>query len=71
MTTKKAAEILAAKLECSKREYNSDIDCILRNCDDCKLCYDQGKARDQIEALQIAIKALSELDDAPHRVPEL
>lgn len=71
MTTKKAAEILSAKLECSKREYNSDIDCILRNCNDCKLCYDQGKAREQIEALQIAVNALSGLNGIPKRVPEL
>ena len=52
MTNKKAAKILAARIECKR--------CIYRNCDECELCYAQGTFKELIEAVVIAIKALEQ-----------
>jgi hypothetical protein len=59
MTNKEAIKMLTAKVECMQREISgTDIDCTLRNCDNCELCYAQGTIGEQIKALNIAISAL-------------
>ena len=59
MTREEAAKILVAKYECMKREIScTDLDCIYRACAECDLCYKQGTSGEQIEALEMAIKAL-------------
>ena len=59
MTNQGAIEMLTAKAECIRREASgTDIDCNLRNCDECDLCYKQGTMGDQMEALRVAISAL-------------
>lgn len=61
MTNQEAIKMLTAKVECMQRETSgTDIDCNLRNCDDCELCYAQGKTGEQREALNMAISALQE-----------
>ena len=59
MTNKEAIKMLTAKAECIRRETSgTDIDCNLRNCDECDLCYKQGTMGEQMEALGMAISAL-------------
>ena len=59
MKNREAIKMLTAKVECIRRETSgTDIDCNLRNCDDCKLCYAQGTTGEQREALNMAISAL-------------
>jgi len=59
MTNEEAQKMLIAKVECMKRETSGiDQDCNYRNCDECELCYAQGTIGDQIEALNMAVKAL-------------
>lgn len=59
MTNEEAQKMLIAKIECMKREASGiELDCIYRNCDECELCYAQGTTGDQIEALNMAVKAL-------------
>jgi len=59
MTNEEAQKMLIAKIECMKRETSGiELDCIYRNCDECELCYAQGTTGDQIEALNMAVKAL-------------
>lgn len=59
MNNEEAQKMLLAKVECMKRETSgTDLDCNLRNCDECDLCYEQGTTGDQIEALNMAVKAL-------------
>lgn len=59
MNNKEAQKMLIAKIECMKREASGiELDCIYRNCDECSLCYAQGTTGDQIEALNMAVKAL-------------
>lgn len=63
MTIKEAIEMLTAKAECLRRDASgTDVDCNLRNCDDCDLCYKQGTTGDQGEALGVAISALATID---------
>lgn len=63
MTNKEAIKMLTAKVECIRRETSgTDIDCDLRNCDDCELCYAQGTTGEQREALNVAISALQAQD---------
>ena len=41
-----------------KREISgTDIDCNLRRCDDCELCYAQGTCGEQIQAIEALINA--------------
>ena len=59
MNNEEAQKMLIAKIECMKRETSGiDQDCNYRNCDECELCYAQGTTGDQIEALNMAVKAL-------------
>ena len=59
MTSEETIKMLTAKVECMKRESSGiDQDCNYRNCDECKLCYEQGTVGEQIEALQMAITAI-------------
>ena len=59
MTNQEAIKMLTAKVECIRRETSgTDIDCNLRNCDDCELCYAQGTTGEQRKALNMAISAL-------------
>ena len=59
MNNEEAQKMLIAKIECMKREASGiELDCIYRNCDECSLCYAQGTTGDQIEALNMAVKAL-------------
>ena len=61
MTNEQAKKMLAAKLECLKRETSgTDFDCNNSNCDECSLCYEQGNMGEQKEALDMAIKALEQ-----------
>lgn len=63
MTKREVIEMLTAKAECIRREASgTDIDCNLRNCDECDLCYKQGTTGDQMEALRVAISALQAQD---------
>lgn len=60
MTPQEAIEKLKAKAECMKREISgTDIDCNLRRCDDCELCYAQGTCGEQIQAIEALINATS------------
>ena len=61
MKNREAIKMLTAKVECIQRETSgTDIDCNLRNCDECELCYEQGTTGEQREALSMAISALQE-----------
>lgn len=63
MTSEQAKKMLKAKLECLKRETSgTDFDCNNSNCDECSLCYEQGNMGEQKEALEMAIKALEQID---------
>ena len=63
MTNQEAIEMLIAKAECTRRDSSGiDVDCNLRNCDECDLCYKQGTMGDQMEALGVAISALQAQD---------
>ena len=61
MTRAEAIKMLTAKVECIKR-YSSGIneDCNSPDCGECTLWYEQGNMGEQIEYLQMAIKALEE-----------
>ena len=60
MTNEEAIKMLTAKVECTKCLLDgTNPVCGYENCDDCDLCYAQGTAGDQIEALEKVIKALS------------
>ena len=68
MTNQEAIEMLTAKAECIRRETSgTDIDCNLRNCDECDLCYKQGTMGDQREALCMAISALQAQEETVSR----
>lgn len=61
MTREEAIKMLTAKAECMTRDTSGmDEDCNSHNCDECHLCYEQGNMGEQIEYLQMAIKALEE-----------
>lgn len=61
MTNKEAKKKLKARHDCLKRDISGkDKDCNFRRCDECGLCYEQGNMGEQIEALDIAIKALDQ-----------
>lgn len=61
MKNEEAKKKLKAKHDCLKRDISGkDKDCNLRRCDECRLCYEQGNKGEQIEALDIAIKALEQ-----------
>ena len=61
LTKTEAVKMLTAKVECIKR-YSSGIneDCNSPDCGECTLWYEQGNMGEQIEYLQMAIKALEE-----------
>jgi hypothetical protein len=66
MDNQEAIEMLTAKAECIRREASgTDIDCKLRNCDECELCYAQGTTGEQRKALNMAISALRAQDLQP------
>ena len=66
MTNQEAIKMLTAKVECIRRETSgTDVDCNLRNCNDCELCYEQGTTGEQREALNMAISAL-QAQDVPY-----
>lgn len=53
--------MLTAKAECMKRDTSGfDEECNSHRCGECNLCYEQGNMGEQIEYLQMAIKALEE-----------
>ena len=53
--------MLTAKVECMTRDTSGmDEDCNSHNCGECHLCYEQGNMGEQVEYLQMAIKALEE-----------
>lgn len=62
MTEKEAAEMLQAKLTCMKLE---DLSCVgegcSRGCNDCEYNYKQGTIGEYEKALELAIKALEEI----------
>lgn len=61
MTNEQSKKMLKAKLECLKREISgTDFDCNNSNCNECSLCYEQGNMGEQIEAIEMAIKALEQ-----------
>lgn len=61
MTNEEAKKKLKAKHDCLKRDISGkDKDCNFRRCDECGLCYEQGNMGEQLEALDIAIKALEQ-----------
>ena len=63
-----ATNMLKAKLECLKRETSgTDFDCNNRNCDECSLCYEQGNMGEQKEALDMAIKALEQMNSSENQ----
>ena len=68
MTNEQAKKMLKAKLECLKRETSgTDFDCNNRNCDECSLCYEQGNMGEQKEALDMAIKALEQMNSSENQ----
>mgnify|MGYP007028196820 FL=1 len=56
MTDSEAIEYLTAYLECESRR--SRIESCNNNCNECELCYLQGTAKQHLESIKIAIKAL-------------
>lgn len=62
MTEKEAAEMLQAKLTCMKFE---DLSCVgegcSRDCNDCEYNYKQGTIGEHEKVLELAIKALKEV----------
>ena len=57
MTNKDAKRMLNAKLMCLTREASGkDEDCLTDNCGNCALFHGQGNIKEQIKALDIAIK---------------
>lgn len=61
MTREEAIKMLTAKVECMLREISgSDEECNSHRCGECNLCYEQGDMGEQVEYLQMAIKALAE-----------
>lgn len=61
MTRAEAIKMLTAKAECMKRDISGfDEDCNSHRCGECNLCYEQGNMGEQVEYLQMAIKALEE-----------
>lgn len=62
MAEKEAAEMLQAKLTCMKLE---DLSCVgegcSRDCNDCEYNYKQGTIEEHEKALELAIKALKEI----------
>ena len=68
MTNEQAKKMLKAKLECLKRETSgTDFDCNNSNCDECSLCYEQGNMGEQKEALDMAIKALKQMNSSENQ----
>lgn len=73
MTREEAIKMLTAKAECMKRDISGfDEDCNSHRCGECNLCYEQGNMGEQVEYLQMAIKALEEPQWIPvaERLPE-
>ncbi len=59
MTRAEAVKMLIAKVECIKRWCSGiNEDCNSPDCGECALWYEQGNVKEQIEYLQMAIKAL-------------
>ena len=59
MNREQAIKILSAKQNCMKRQASGiDADCNNEKCEMCILCYEQGTARERIEAVGVAIEAL-------------
>ena len=68
MTNEQAKKMIKAKLECLKRETSgTDFDCNNSNCDECPLCYEQGNMGEQKEALDMAIKALEQMNSSENQ----
>ena len=70
MTNKEAVKMLKAKRYCMELETSgTEGDCNEQNCDNCPYNYEQGNMGEQIQALDMAIKALEQepCDDAISR----
>lgn len=62
MTENEAKEMLQAKLTCMELELLSSIEKGCDNdCDACVYCYAQGTVAEQKKALEMAIKALEDI----------
>lgn len=62
MNENEAKEKLQAYIECQECQEPADVlEQCDKNCDDCDLCYAQGLYGEHIEAVQMAIKALEEI----------
>lgn len=59
MTENEAIEKLHAYLECESRK--AKIVSCNKSCDDCELCYMQGTVREHITSVEVAIRALEEV----------
>lgn len=59
MTENETIEKLHAYLECESRR--AKIVSCNENCDDCELCYMQGTGSEHIASVEVAIKALEEV----------
>ena len=61
MTREEAIKMLTAKVECMLRETSGSVEeCNSHRCGECNLCYEQGNIGEQVEYLQMAIKALEQ-----------
>ena len=54
-----AIKMMEAKLECLTRA-SSALDNCMHDCEDCRLCYEQGNIGEQKECLRMAIKSMKE-----------
>lgn len=62
MKENEAKEKLQAYLECQKKKVAGIYkQCIENLCDNCELCYMQGNAGEHIASVEVAIKALEEV----------
>lgn len=71
MTNEEAKKMLKAKLDCLKNETSGvNYGCNMRLCDGCSLNYEQGNIGEQKEALDMAIKALEEVEKYKFEIAE-
>ena len=62
MTEQEAKDVLEAYMKCEKRKNNLVYEEKCNNdCDNCELCYEKGTVGEHKEAVEMAIKALEEI----------
>ena len=62
MTEQEAKDVLEAYMKCEKRKNNLVYEEKCNNdCDNCELCYEKGTVGEHKEAVEMAIKAMEEI----------